>query len=150
MDRFHADNVRLSPGAAAGAFTRADLVFYGVEHRGPSFEARVFLNAAEATLDTPLDPAEGYAGFFVVFGHRGCFGDAGHCEVPVSRDPFDNRPPHALTPQTKMVEITTALKDPRIESSDISVTVLPIQPLKQTARLADVLFFTGLRLLTFR
>jgi hypothetical protein len=150
MDRFHAESIQLPAAATGDAFTRADLIFYGVEHRGPSYEARVFLNAPEASLDTPLDPAEGYGGFFVVFGHRGCFGDAGHCEVPATRDPFDSRPPHALTPQTKMVEITKALRHPRIEGPDIAITVLPILPGRNRARQADVLFFTELRLLTYR
>jgi hypothetical protein len=151
MDRFHAADVQLAPGTVAGKFTRADLVFYGVEHRARSFEALVFLNAPEAGVGTPRDVAEGYAGSFVVFGHRACFGDEGHCEVPAERDPFDSRPPHPLTPHTKMVEITTALEHPRCAGErSISITVLPVLPGRREARLADVLFFTGLRLLTYR
>jgi hypothetical protein len=150
MDRFHAGDVQLAPGAAAGRFSRADLVFYGVEHRGPSFEALVFIDAPDAGPETPRDPADGFAGSFVVFGHRGCFGGEGHCDVPEQRDPFDGRPPHALTPQTKFVEVTAALKHARREGESVSVTVLPVVPGRERARQADVLFFTGLRLLAYR
>jgi tyrosinase len=151
MDSFHAHEVTLPPSAAAGEFTRADLVFYGVEHRGPSFEARVFLNTPEANVDTELNLESGYAGSFVIFGHGGCFGDSGHCEVPPeARDPFDKRPPHGMAPLTKLVEITDALKRARGAGDTIDVTVVPVQPSRRQARQADVLFFTGLRLLTYR
>lgn len=151
MDHFHAHAVGLSPSVAAGKFTRADLVFYGVDHRGPSFEARVYLNAPEANLTTGLDPDSGYAGSFVIFGHGGCFGDSGHCEVPPGpRDPFDNRPPHGMTPLTKLVEVTEALKRVAKPGKPVDVTVVPVQPGRQQARQTDVLFFTDLRLLTYR
>jgi hypothetical protein len=151
VDRFQVEDVRLRAGTIARAFTRADLVFYGVEHKGRSFEALVFLNAPDATVDTSLDLEAGFAGSFVIFGHGGCFGDEGHCDVPTGpRDPFDTRRPHGLTPQTKMVEITTALKHPRCSGETLGITVLPIVPGAERARQADVLFFTGLRLLTYR
>jgi hypothetical protein len=150
MDRFQAENVSLQRVVIAREFTRADIVFYGVEHKGDSFEALVFLNAPEATLDTPLEVDEGFAGSFVVFGHAGCFGDKGHCHVPSHRDPFDSRPPHGLTPQTKMVEVTDALKHPRCAGDTLTITVLPVVPDREQATQADVLFFTGLRLLSYR
>jgi hypothetical protein len=151
MDHFHAHEVALSPSVAAGEFTRADLVFYGVEHRGPSFEARVYLNAPDANVSTALDVDSGYAGSFVIFGHGGCFGDSGHCEVPPEpRDPFDMRPPHGMTPLTKLVEITDALKHVAQPGKPVDVTVVPVQPGRRQARQTDVLFFTGLRLLTYR
>jgi tyrosinase len=115
----------LVPGAAPGVlianlayarrpevarFTRADLVFAGVDHGGLTYEVRVFLNAPAATGATPRDPSQGYAGRFVIFGHGGCFGELGHCDVPsIRRDPTDLRPGHPLVPQTKIVTITTAL-----------------------------------------
>lgn len=97
------------PGVAT--FARADLVFQGVDHGGPTYEVRVFFNAPKATGATPRDPAKGYAGRFVVFGHGGCFGQLGHCDVPsVRRDPTDLRPGHPLVPQTKIVTVTDALE----------------------------------------
>ncbi len=70
-----------------GRFTRADLVFSGVDHSETSYEVRVFLNNPTADASTPRTAEHGYAGRFVVFGHGGCFGDEGHCEVPASRGP---------------------------------------------------------------
>lgn len=151
MDRFHAESVELRPGAIAGEYTRADLVFYGVEHKGPSFEALVFLNAPNATVESARDVENGFAGSFVIFGHGGCYGSSGHCEVPSGpRDPFDTRRPHGLTPQTKFVEITAALQHPRCAGETVAITVLPMVAAVEAARQANVLFFSGLRLLTYR
>jgi hypothetical protein len=44
-----------------------------------------------------------------VFGHGGCFGDQGHCDVPMERQPFDLRPPHQLTPAKMWLEVTDAI-----------------------------------------
>jgi hypothetical protein len=89
---------------------RADLVFYGVDHSGPTYEARIFFDNPRANADTPLDVDRGYAGSYTVFGHGGCFGSEGHC-APQDRtsDEFDRRPPHPLTPQTIAVTVTDAL-----------------------------------------
>ena len=136
--------------AAAGEpdFTRADLVFYGVDHSGPSFEARILLNTPDAGLSTPRDPDSGYAGSFTIFGHAGCAGDAGHCDVPTGpADPFDVRPPHALTPQTKTVIITDALR--RITDAELTIKIVPVRPGALSAELADTLQFDEFRLLTF-
>jgi hypothetical protein len=94
-----------------GRFTRADLVFSGVDHSETSYEVRVFLNNPAADASTPRTAAHGYAGRFVVFGHGGCFGDEGHCEVPSEpRAGTDLRLAHPLTPQTKLVTVTDALR----------------------------------------
>lgn len=107
--------------------SRADLVFYEVDHSGPSYEARVFLDNPKADLDTPREPDSGYAGSFAVFGHGGCYGDEGHC-APNDRlqDVFDRRPPHALTPQIRSLEITDALK--RTSGDQIRVDVVVVIP----------------------
>ena len=76
-----------------------DDVFAGVDHSTLSYEVRLFFNNPAATADTARTADEGYAGRFTVFGHGGCYGDEGHCDVPEpSRDPTDLRPPHPLTP----------------------------------------------------
>jgi tyrosinase len=94
-----------------GAYTRADLVFRGVDHAQTSYEVRIYLNNPQARADTPRTEAQGYAGRFHVFGHGGCFGDIGHCDIPSpSNDPTDLRPPHQLTPLTTYVTITPALR----------------------------------------
>ena len=108
MKRFHSKPLELP--AEREHIARADLIFYGVDHSGPSYEARIFLDNPAATVETPRDPEHGYAGYFTVFGHGGCFGAEGHC-APQDRcvDEFDRRPPHPLKPLTVSVTITDAL-----------------------------------------
>lgn len=134
--------------------TRIDLIFHGVDHSGPSFEARVFLNNPEADQQTPKDAEAGYAGSFYIFGHGGCFGDIGHCEIPQERaDPYDLRPPHQLTPQKRTVVVTEAVK-PLLEKgeTEVRVTVVPVvepvEGLDITAQ-QDVLHFQELTLVTY-
>ncbi len=132
----------------APGFERADLVFYGVDHSGPSFEARIFLNNPAANLSTPRDDASRYAGSFTIFGHAGCAGDVGHCDVPRSpQDPFDRRPPHPLTPQTKTVIVTQALR--KISDDQLTITVLPVRPGATGAEVLDTLEFDRFSLLTY-
>jgi hypothetical protein len=108
VKRFHSQPLEMP--ADRERIARADLVFYGVDHSGPTYEARIFLDNARATDKTPLDPKNGYAGSYTVFGHGGCFGAEGHC-APKDRyvDEYDRRPPHPLTPLTVAVTITDAL-----------------------------------------
>jgi len=95
----------------ADEFSRADLEFRGVDHAGPSFEARLFLDNPNADASMARDESEGYAGSFHVFGHGGCFGELGHCDVrDEPRSVYDRRPPHPLTPQFKTVIITDSLR----------------------------------------
>jgi hypothetical protein len=92
-------------------FRRADLEFSDVDHSGPSFAARIFLNRPEATRRTRLDDSTGFAGVFHIFGHGECFGDVGHCDVPEGPlNAYDRRPPHQLVPYRKVVTVTDALK----------------------------------------
>ncbi len=152
MERFDPDPIPLSAAIAAGEFSAAQLVFYDVDHSGPSFTAPVFLDAGEVGATTPLDREAGFAGSFVIFGHGGCAGDVGHCDVPEKRkEPFDNRPLHALTPQTKTVDITEALK--RVLGNgpveELRVSVLALLPGEEDPQLGDVLSFSAMRLLAF-
>lgn len=111
-------------------FYRADLLFFEVDHSGASFEARVFLNNPEADETTPREKEAGYAGSFFIFGHGGCFGELGHCDVPQEpRDPFDFRLPHPLTPANTTVIVTEALKELRNASGgELTVTVVAVAP----------------------
>jgi tyrosinase len=146
VDRFVSAPLEL-PDAEA-EFERADLTFYEVDHSGSSFEARVFLDNADASLETSRDDPS-YAGAFHVFGHGGCFGDVGHCDVPTGpADPFDLRPPHQLLPQVKLVVITDALRMALAAGRhEITVTVVAETP---GDRPNDVLAFTRVRLLTYK
>lgn len=123
MKRFHSQPLDLP--ADREDIARADLVFYGVDHSGPTYEARIFLDNAGATEKTPRDAEKGYAGSFTVFGHGGCFGAEGHC-APKERyvDEFDRRPPHPLTPQTISVTVTEALS--RVTKKRVRVHVVAV------------------------
>jgi hypothetical protein len=91
--------------------TRADLILYGVDHSGPSYEGRIFLDNPRADADTPRDIEQGYAASFAVFGQGGCYGDEGHCAADDRfTDEFDRRPAHPLTQYIRTVSVTEALK----------------------------------------
>jgi hypothetical protein len=148
MQTFTSTAIENPASAEQPDFARADLVFYGVDHSGPSFEARIFLNNPEAGVATARDDASRYAGSFTVFGHAGCAGDIGHCDVPTGpKDPFDRRPPHALTPQTKTVIVTDALR--KISDHAITITVVPVRPGAEGAEVVNALKFDRYSLLTY-
>lgn len=150
MERFESSPLPLSDAVRAGEFSAADLIFYDVDHSGPSFEARVFLNVPEAGLETPLELEAGFAGSFVVFGHGGCFGDEGHCHVPERyKDPFDSRPLHPLTKQTKMVDVGAALARVAPGAEQLTVTALAVVAGEERAELADLLFFSSMRFVAY-
>jgi hypothetical protein len=106
VDRFVSDALELP--SPEHAFNRADLLFYGIDHSGPSYEAQVFV-AARGVGGEPNRDHRAYVGSYFIFGHGGCFGDVGHCDIPTRRDEFDLRPPHQLEPATRIVTITDGL-----------------------------------------
>lgn len=131
-------------------FSRADLEFIDVDHSGASFEARVFINNPQADENTPTSEASGYAGSFNIFGHGGCFGDVGHCEVHERRDEFDFRPTHALAPARKVVVATEAIARAVQLKADIAITVVPV--VKSWTEKSDrdnVLKFDHINLVTY-
>lgn len=153
MERFVSDPLPLSPRIASGDFNLAQLAFYGVDHSGSSFRALAFLNAPDADLGAPRGEDSDYAGSFTIFGHGGCSGEEGHCHVPDhQKDPFDSRPLHGLTPQTKLIDITTALKrvfaNPEAERGHLRVTVVPVVS-GEPDESSDVLFFSAMRFIAF-
>lgn len=110
-----------------GEFSRADLTFYGLDHSGPSFEALIFFGNEQASASTARDEQSGYVSKFAVFGHGGCFGEEGHCEVVTPVSPFDRNHPHQLEPATRIVMVTDAIQ--RLVSSgatSVTVTVVPV------------------------
>jgi hypothetical protein len=148
MRRFVSPPLRL-PALEHGAdFARADLVFYGVDHSGRSHTVAIFFDNPDADLTTPLDPEHGYAGSFTVFGHGGCFGAAGHCDITARHiDAFDLRPPHPLTPLTIPVTVSDAVRRPH--ESQVVITLVPVEPGHEKARASDALQFERLRLITY-
>ena len=131
-------------------FTRADLEFIRVEHSGASYEARVFINNPDADGNTPPVEANGYAGSVSIFGHGGCFGDVGHCEIHKEQDPFDPRPSHPLLPTKTVVIATNAIKSAVTRRADISVTVVPlVMGWTENSDTDDVLKFDHINLVTY-
>jgi len=109
-----------------GGFHRADLVFHGLDHSGPSYEVRIFFNNRDANADTPLTEKEGYVRSFYLFGHGGCAGQPGHCDVPETRRPYDVRPQHQLTTATRWVTVTDATRKALAAGGDLTVTAVPV------------------------
>jgi hypothetical protein len=148
MRRFHSEPLDLPENRAE--VERADLIFYGVDHSGPTYEARIFLDNPRANADTPQTAEAGYAGSFTVFGHGGCFGAEGHC-APKDRysDEFDRRPPHPLTPQTVAVTVTEALE--RVQGEQVKVHVVTVLPegMEKLSGSAEVLPCERVRLVTY-
>ncbi len=144
VEHFTSKPIELPP--ADRPFARADLAFYGLDHSGASYEGQVFLDARGVGRDAGPDH-RAYVGSFFIFGHGGCFGDVGHCDVPAERDPFDLRPPHQLEPAVRILTVTEparALLERGVEAVKVTVTA-------RTAGKApaDILAFEKVRLMTY-
>jgi hypothetical protein len=138
-------------GALDQQFSRADIEFHGVDHSGVSYEGRVFLNNAAADETTELTLENGYAGSFHIFGHGGCFGELGHCDVRPRRL-FDPRPDHPLVPARKVVIATAALRRALTQEGGLSVSVVPIirSVTVKTGTPEDVVWFERVKIVTYR
>ena len=150
VERFVSAPLELSPAILAESYSRVDLVFHGVDHSKDSYEGRVYVNAPDADASTGRD-ASAYVGSFHVFGHGGCFGDVGHCDVPEGpRRPFDLRPAHQLTPQTKVLIVTDLLRSVLAgDRSQRSITVTVVAVVVGEAS-NEVLRFDEVRLLSYQ
>jgi tyrosinase len=146
-----------SPPIYVGALdanpTRADIVFHQVDHAGASYEGRVYLNNPEANYETGTDHAS-YAGSYHIFGHGGCLGDPGHCDVKPRR-PYDPRPPHQLTKTTRIVVATEAVRRAVQSDGEATVTVVPvIEPLPykpdESKHVEDPVDIGYVQILTYR
>lgn len=147
-----AKSVQIPVGGLAREFARADIEFHELDHAGPSYEGRVFINNPGANETTERLGEDGYAGAFHVFGHGGCFGDPGHCDI-VERGPFDPRPAHPLTPALKIVTATDALRSAlAADSQELTITVVPVifSTTPKAGRPDDVLKFTHAQIVTYQ
>lgn len=144
VEKFTTDPIELPP--RGHQIDRMDLIFYGLDHSGDSYEARVFMGPRGVGRDA--DPAHrAYVGTFYIFGHGGCFGDIGHCDVPAARDPFDLRPPHQLEPAMRILTVTdpvNGLLERGVEAAKVTVVA------RTSGRASnDVLAFDRVRLATY-
>lgn len=105
-------------------FRRADLVFAGVDHSGPSYKMVIRLIGHDAA---GAQVADVEAGSYTIFGHGGCFGDEGHCDVRAPVSTYDYRRPHQLSPITTVVLVTEALKDlVRAGATQFRISATPV------------------------
>jgi tyrosinase len=132
-------------------FSRADIEFLNVDHSGSSYEGRVYLNNPEADETTERSAASGYAGSYFIFGHGGCLGDEGHCEVR-PRDAYDPRPGHPLSGARKVVIATEAVRRAAASGDQLTVTVVPV--IRSIGPRSgwddDVLALEAVRIVTYR
>jgi len=144
VERFTSKPIELPP--ADRPFERADLIFYGLDHSGASFEGQVFLDARGVSREADATH-RAYVGSFFIFGHGGCFGDVGHCDIPERVDRFDLRPPHQLLPATRIVTVTEQVRR-LVEAGERTVpgTVVARTP---GDRSDEVLQFDTVRLLSY-
>lgn len=103
--------------------SRIDIEFWGVDHSGPSYEGRVFINNPKADISTKMVPENGYVGSYYVFGHGQCFGDVGHCDVMENSDPLS--PSHPLTPLFKVLTVTDMIKKVGQKTDQYVITIVP-------------------------
>lgn len=145
--------IELPAGADQPELARADLTFYGLDHSGPSCEVRVFFDNPGASPSTPLSADAGFAGKFSVFGHGGCFGDEGHCDVRAPVSAFDRRQPHPLVPAVRVLTVTGAIRDfIQRGAPSVSVTAVPVvrpSALATAEQAAEVLVIDQVALHTF-
>jgi hypothetical protein len=144
VERFTTDPIELPPRDRP--FERADLIFYGLDHSGPSFEARVFIDPRGVGKDAD-STHRAYAGSFYIFGHGGCFGDVGHCDIPSDPDPFDLRPSHQLEPATRIVTVTDAVRD--LLEREVDAAKVTVVATSEGRAPNDVLAFDRVRLATY-
>jgi len=144
VERFTSKPLELPP--REHAFQRVDLVFYGLDHSEASYEGQVFLDARGVGRGADRSH-RAYVGSFFVFAHNGCFGEAGHCDIPSERDPFDLRPPHHLEPATRIVTVTDAIE--RLLERDVDAARVTVVAVTEGRASAKVLGFERVRLLTY-
>jgi tyrosinase len=144
VERFTTDPIELPP--ADHRFERCDLLFYGLDHSGASFEARVFMDPRGVSRDADSSH-RAYVGCFYILGHGGCFGDVGHCDVPSDRQPFDLRPAHQLEPALRILTVTDAVRSLLERDEDAAKVTVVAHAAGRAA--SDVLAFERVRLATY-
>lgn len=144
VDRYTTAPLELPPRDRP--FERADLIFYGLDHSGPSYEGRVFIDPRGVSRDAD-STHRAYAGKFFIFGHGGCFGEVGHCDLPTDPDPFDLRPSHQLEPATRIVTVTDSVA--RLLERGVEAAKVTVVARTEGRTSNEVLAFDTVRLATY-
>jgi tyrosinase len=90
---------------------RAEIRLHAVQYVArPGFYIRAFLNAPDASIETPTRGNPNYVGQLNVFTGL-CIGGPGHCDVPRGPvDKFDHRPRPHKTPSSFRLDATNAVR----------------------------------------
>jgi hypothetical protein len=109
------DSVPIPLGAnAVGDLVRADIIVSGLEHGGPSYEVRVFLENPTADAETLQTAWEGYAGSIHVYGYG----------EPPLRWPGEDR--EVRVRPSRSIVATQALRARARHGHEVTVTLVPI------------------------
>jgi hypothetical protein len=97
---------------------RADIVVCGLEHGGPSFEVRTFLN--NPTADARTDPTtdNGYAGSIYVYGYGQ--------PLERARGGIAESDAQPRMPKTRSIIATEAVRAAAAAGPQVSVTLVPV------------------------
>jgi tyrosinase len=144
VEKFTSEPIELPPPDRP--FERSDLLVYGLDHSGASFEAQVFMDPRAVGGGAGTDH-RAYVGSFFILGHGGCFGDVGHCDIPSTRDPFDLRPAHQLEPALRILTVTDAVRSLLERGVEAAKVTVVAHTAGRTPN--DVLAFERLRLATY-
>jgi hypothetical protein len=94
---------------------QADIVVGGLDHTGPSFELRIFLNNPGADAHTQPTDERGYAGSIYVYGGG---------QPPASFDTRSGSDPRL--PMTRSVRATEAVQAAAAVGPEMTVTLVPV------------------------
>jgi tyrosinase len=108
---------------------RTELRLHRIQQPKRSFLVRVFLNAPDADITTPVDGNAHYAGHFTLFGHGPCIGGPGHCDPRPRTRPFDTRPQQHNEPWDVRIDVTDTVAALVGEgATDIEATLVVVAP----------------------
>jgi hypothetical protein len=133
-------------------FYRADIEIHNLDHSGQSYEGRVFLNNPNANQRTPVDEEHNYVGSYHVFGHGGCYGDIGHCDVVREKRRYDRRLSSDIRPQYKRIIATSTIKKIGGETDRFTITIVPVlygDELSQRSLKKDIIKFDNIGIITY-
>lgn len=122
--KIYSETKKLDISKLENEFYRADLILHKLHHSGPSYEGKVFLNNPSVSHETPSEPQHGYVGSFFVFGHGGCLGNIGHCDILRPRSRF-NMIPNQLIPETISLNITNRLREVGKSNKEFTISIVP-------------------------
>lgn len=146
---YHSNPIKLDINKCS-EFYRADIEFHGIGHGTESYTGHVFLNNQEANLNTPKTLENSYVGSYHIFGHGGCFGDVGHCDIIKKDEKHDFRADHPLTRGFKRLIITEQLKVLGKQSKEFTVTIVPVIKIdKNTMDIKEIVEVEKISLVTY-